>query len=76
MKFSTSKSELQTALQKLSKATPSRATLPILNSVLFSVIETNTTIKSTDLEITVVAEFEANVSESGKVAVLAKNFND
>ena len=54
MKFSTSKSELQTALQKLSKATPSRATLPILNSVLFSVIETNTTIKSTDLEITVV----------------------
>ena len=39
MKFSTSKNELQNALQKLSKATPSRATLPILNSVLIDVGE-------------------------------------
>ena len=53
MKFSTSKNELQSALQKLSKATPSRSTLPILNSVLIAVSEQETTIKSTDLEITV-----------------------
>ena len=69
MKFSTSKSELQTALQKLSKATPSRATLPILNSVLFSVIETNTTIKSTDLEITVIVHLSASIESMGSVAI-------
>ena len=34
MKFSTSKQELQTALQKVSKATPTRSTLPILSCVL------------------------------------------
>ena len=69
MKISTSKSELQTALQKLSKATPSRATLPILNSVLFSVSETNTTIKSTDLEITVVVQLSTSVESVGGVAI-------
>ena len=69
MKISTSKLELQTALQKLSKATPSRATLPILNSVLFSVDENKTTIKSTDLEITVVVSLPASVEEGGGVAI-------
>ena len=69
MKLSTSKSELQTALQKLSKATPSRATLPILNSVLFSVSETETTIKSTDLEITVVVHLSASIESMGSVAI-------
>lgn len=69
MKISTSKLELQTALQKLSKATPSRATLPILNSVLFNVDENKTTIKSTDLEITVVVGLPASVEEVGGVAI-------
>jgi len=69
MKLSTSKSELQTTLQKLSKATPSRATLPILNSVLFSVSETETTIKSTDLEITVVVHLSASIESMGSVAI-------
>jgi len=36
MKFSTSKNELQQALQKLSKATPTRSTLPILSCVLIT----------------------------------------
>ena len=69
MKISTSKTELQAALQKLSKATPTRSTLPILNSVLFSVDENKTTIKSTDLEITVVVSLPASVEEVGGVAM-------
>ena len=68
MKFSTSKNELQNALQKLSKATPSRATLPILNSVLIDVGEESTTIKSTDLEITVIVKLAASIESVGSVA--------
>ena len=68
MKFSTSKNELQAALQKLSKATPSRSTLPILNSVLVTVSENETTIKSTDLEITVIVKLAASIETVGSVA--------
>jgi len=68
MKFSTSKNELQSALQKLSKATPSRSTLPILNSVLISVSENETNIKSTDLEITVIVKLPASIESVGSVA--------
>ena len=53
MKFSTSKKELQEALQKLSKATPIRTTLPILNCVLINATNKKTTIRATDLEITI-----------------------
>jgi len=68
MKFSTTKNELQSALQKLSKATPSRSTLPILNSVLINVSENETTIKSTDLEITVIVKMPASIESVGGVA--------
>ena len=68
MKFSTSKNELQNALQKLSKATPSRSTLPILNSVLIHVSEEETTVKSTDLEITVIVKLAASIESIGSVA--------
>jgi len=68
MKFSTSKNELQNTLQKLSKATPSRSTLPILNSVLINVSEEETTIKSTDLEITVIVKLAASIESVGSVA--------
>ena len=50
MKYSTSKIELQKALQKLSKATPTRTTLPILNCVLVDVNTEQTILRATDLE--------------------------
>ena len=46
MKFSTSKTELQKALQKLSKAIPTRSTLPILNSVFIKISETSYQLES------------------------------
>ena len=54
MKNSTSKTELQRALQKLSKATPTRSTIPILSCVLIEATEEGTTLRSTDLEITII----------------------
>ncbi len=69
MKISTSKTELQLALQKLSKATPARSTLPILSSVLFDVQESGTVLRATDLEITIVANLPTSIEKNGSIAV-------
>jgi len=69
MKISTSKTELQVALQKLSKAVPNRSTLPILSFALFEVNDENTIIRSTDLEITIVTKLPATIKETGSAAI-------
>ena len=72
MKFSTSKLELQKALQKLSKATPTRTTLPILGCVFVEATEEKTLLKTTDLEITIQVEVPSSLEEPGKAAVPLK----
>ena len=69
MKISTSKTELQSALQKLSKATPARSTLPILNSVLFVADNEGVLLRATDLEITIITPLEASLEETGSAAI-------
>ena len=76
MKFSTSKKELQAALQKLSKATPTRTTLPILNCVLITATNKKTTIRATDLEITINLEISVSIEEEGSAAVPLKQLYD
>ena len=72
MKFSTSKIELQKALQKLSKATPTRSTLPILNCVLVHVSSDQTILRTTDLEITIQVEIASSYEEEGSAALPLK----
>ena len=72
MKFSTSKSELQKALQKLAKAIPTRSTLPILNSVFIKIEETEALLKSTDLEIAIESKIPVSVEEQGTVCIPLK----
>ena len=72
MKFSTSKLELQKALQKLSKATPTRSTLPILNCVLVDVNADQTILRTTDLEITIQIEIASSYEEKGSAALPLK----
>ena len=72
MKFSTSKLELQKALQKLSKATPTRSTLPILNCVLVDVSSDQTILRTTDLEITIQVEIASSYEEEGSAALPLK----
>tara|TARA_B100001996_G_scaffold382370_1_gene374022 strand:- start:1814 stop:2926 length:1113 start_codon:yes stop_codon:yes gene_type:complete len=72
MKFSTSKSELQKALQKLAKAIPTRSTLPILNSVFIKIEKTEALLKSTDLEIAIESKIPVSVEEEGAVCVPLK----
>ena len=72
MKFSTSKTELQQALQKLSKATPTRSTLPILGCVLFESSEEKTSLRATDLEITIQVEIPVSLEQAGAAALPLK----
>ena len=69
MKYSTSKNELQTALQKLSKAVPNRSTLPILSCVLIDVSESGVLLRSTDLEITITTTIESSIEKQGVAAI-------
>ena len=76
MKFSTSKNELQQALQKLSKATPTRSTLPILSCVLITATNKKTTLRSTDLELTIDLEISVSIEEEGSAAIPLKQLYD
>ena len=76
MKFSTSKSELQKALQKLSKASPTRSTLPILGCVLVAAKKDKTTLKATDLEITIQVEIPSSLEAPGLSALPLKTLLD
>ncbi|MFQ6673226.1 MAG: DNA polymerase III subunit beta [Fidelibacterota bacterium] len=69
MKFSIEKSTLQEALQNLARATPTRSTIPILNSVLVNAGDGKLTMRATDLEITLVLTVDATIGEGGAVAV-------
>ena len=72
MKFSTSKTELQQALQKLSKATPTRSTLPILGCVLIDAGDEKTILKTTDLEISIQVEIPTSLEKTGSAAIPLK----
>ena len=78
MKFSIEKKDLQANIQHLYNIVPSKNTMPILTNYLIEADEQTSSMKftATDLEITVVVEFSANVSESGKIAVSARNLNE
>ena len=76
MIFSTSKTELQEALQKLSKASPTRSTLPILSCVLIDSRQDKTILRATDLEITIVTEIPSSLEEAGVAALPIKTLLD
>ena len=72
MRFSTSKPALQQALQKLTKASPTRSTLPILGCVLIESKEEKTTLRATDLELTIEVEIPSSLEEGGVTALPLK----
>ena len=76
MKFSIPKNELQNALQKVSKAVPIRSTLPVLSCVLFTANEKKTTLRATDLEITIEIEISVSLEEIGSCAIPLKQILD
>jgi len=69
MKFSVSKPELYSSLQRVIKVTPVRSTLPILSCVLFTVRGDELELRSTDLEISVITRCRINGEEDGSIAI-------
>ena len=69
MKFSIKKKTLLTKLQLLSKAVPSRTTLPIIGSALFTCKQNILYIRATDLEISINLNCNIENGEDGCVAM-------
>ncbi|HHV36833.1 MAG TPA: DNA polymerase III subunit beta, partial [Candidatus Cloacimonetes bacterium] len=78
MKFAIDKKDLQNCIQHLVSVAPSKNVSPILTNYLIqaSVDTGKVRITTSDLEITVVAEVDAAVNESGSIAVSSKHFNE
>ncbi len=69
MHFSISKNVLLSNMQKVSKVSSTKSTMPILNSILFEVEGNNLSLRSSDIEITMITTFNVNGIENGNLAV-------
>ena len=69
MNFSIQKSTLLNTLQLLSKATPTRSTLPIISSALFSQHNNKLNIRTTDLEISISIDCKVENNGEGSIAI-------
>ncbi|MDP6852927.1 MAG: DNA polymerase III subunit beta [Candidatus Marinimicrobia bacterium] len=69
MKFSIEKNTLLTQLQILSKAIPTRSTLPIISCALFTTKENRLKIRTTDLEISISLNCSVENGTDGSVAI-------
>lgn len=78
MRFAIDKKDLQNCIQHLVSVAPSKNVSPILTNYLIQAsVETGKVrITTSDLEITVVAEVDAAVNDSGSIAVSSKHFNE
>ena len=69
MKFLIQKNILQSALQLLAKATPTRSTLPIIGCALFTIKNEKLNIRTTDLEISISIDCDIENFIDGSVAI-------
>ena len=72
MKFSCKTADFLQALQLVSRAISGQQALPILNSVLVEVEGKRCTVSATDLELSIVTNFEANIENEGAITIPAK----
>ncbi len=76
MKFTTTTGELQRILAKVSGVVPTKSTMPILENVLFDLLNNRLTITATDLEISQTISLDVKGTEDGRVAIPAKRLLD
>jgi DNA polymerase-3 subunit beta len=72
MRFNVSSSELVKALSAVSGAVPNKATLPILETILFKSEDGKIRLTATDLEISIIEYMDADIEEDGAVAIPAR----
>jgi len=78
MRFQIEKKELIKHIQHLASIVPSKNTTPILTNYLLEAKSEENLVRITasDLEITVIAEFSANVADGGITTISARSFNE
>ncbi len=69
MKFSIPKSRLTQYLQAVLTVVPAKSTLPILSNILMEALESKLKLSATDLDVTITATFDAEVSRKGSGVV-------
>lgn len=76
MKFTLSKSKLAGYLQSALQVAPTKPALPILSNVMVEALEKKIKISATDLDISVTATLECNVSKRGVAVIPARILHD
>lgn len=76
MKFNVSSSELVKALSAVSGAVPNKATLPILETILFESEDGQLRLTATDLEISIIEYMDADIEDGGAVAIPARRLTE
>ena len=76
MKFITNTVDLQRALNKLGGVVPAKSTLPILENILFDLLNNTLTMTATDMEISLMISVDVKGEEDGRIAVPAKRLMD
>jgi DNA polymerase III subunit beta len=72
MKFLCKTSDLLHALQQVSRAISGQQALPILGNILFKVSGTACTVSATDLELSIITSFDAQIEREGSITIPAK----
>jgi len=76
MKFSVNSSELQKTLNKIGGLVPTKSTMPILENILFDLVNEVLTVTATDLDISITDSIRVKGLEDGRIAVPAKRLLD
>lgn len=76
MKFNITSGELVKALSAVAGVVPSKATLPILENVLFESVDGTLRLTATDNEIYIVESLPAEIVQDGSVAIPARRLLD
>ena len=69
MKFSLPKSRLTHCLQSVLSVVPAKSTLPILSNILLECLDKKLKISATDLDVTIMATIDAEVSKKGSAVL-------
>ncbi|MBI4536168.1 MAG: DNA polymerase III subunit beta, partial [Ignavibacteriae bacterium] len=72
----TSSSDLQRMLAKVGGVVPTKSTMPILENLLFDLLNDTLTITATDLEVSLTVSLQVRGIEDGRIAVPAKRLTD
>ncbi|MGM0737891.1 MAG: DNA polymerase III subunit beta [Bacteroidota bacterium] len=72
MKFNVTSGELVHSLSAVAGAVPTKATLPILETVLFETEDSRIKLSASDLEVSIIEYVKADVETQGAVAVPAR----